>query len=80
MLFRSATHVGGIPELMKDGTTGFLIKRGESQDLIDKLNIILSDESKARQMGKAGREFVEKTFSWDIIAKNFISVSKQYIK
>ena len=75
-----ATHVGGIPELMKDGTTGFLIKRGESQDLIDKLNIILSDESKARQMGKAGREFVEKTFSWDIIAKNFISVSKQYIK
>lgn len=75
-----ATRVGGIPELMKDGETGFLIERGDPQGWIDKLDMLISDENKARKMGKAGREFVEKTFSWNIIAKNFLDISKQYIK
>lgn len=75
-----ATRVGGIPELMKDGETGFLIEKGDFQGWIDKLDILISDENKARQMGKAGREFVEKTFSWNIIAKNFVDVYKRYIK
>jgi len=75
-----ATRVGGIPELMKDGETGFLIEKGDAQGWIDKLGMLISDENKAKQMGKAGREFVEKTFSWDVIAKNFVDISKQYIK
>jgi len=75
-----ATKVGGIPELMKDGETGFLVEIGDSQGWIDKLSMLISDEAKAKKMGKTGREFVEKTFSWDVIAKNFVDVSKQYIK
>ncbi len=74
-----ATRVGGIPELMKDGETGFLIEKNDSQGWIDKLAMLISDENKAKKMGEAGREFVEKTFSWDVIAKNFVDISKQYI-
>lgn len=74
-----ATRVGGIPELMRDGKTGFLIEKNDSQGWIDKLAMLISDENKAKKMGKAGREFVEKTFSWDVIAKNFVDISKQYI-
>ena len=36
-----------------------------------------NDQNKAKQIGTRGREFVVKTFSWDIIAKNFIDVTKQ---
>ncbi|MFM8659683.1 MAG: glycosyltransferase family 4 protein [Candidatus Nitrosotenuis sp.] len=75
-----ATKVGGIPELMKDEETGFLVESGDSQGWIEKLSILISDESKAKKMGKTGREFVEKTFSWDVIAKNFVDDSRQYIK
>lgn len=74
-----ATRVGGIPELMKNGETGFLIEKGDSQDWIDKISILISDENKARQMGKAGREFVEKTFSWNIIVKKFVNLCKEYV-
>ena len=75
-----ATRVGGIPELMKDGDTGFLVEKGDAQGWIDKLTMLVSDENKAKHMGRSGREFVEKTFSWDIITKNFVDVAKQHIK
>ena len=73
----AATRVGGIPELMRDGETGFLIEKGDVNGWIDKLTILLNDESKAKRMGVNGREFVEKTFSWDVVTKNFIEVAKQ---
>ena len=75
-----ATRVGGIPELMRDGDTGFLVEKGDAQGWIDKLTMLVSDENKAKHMGRSGRGFVEKTFSWDIIAKNFVDVAKQHIK
>ena len=47
-----ATNVGGIPELMKDKETGYLVKKGSSQELIDKLNILFSDSEKAKKWEK----------------------------
>ena len=75
----AATRVGGIPELMRDSETGFLIEKGDTNGWIDKLTTLLNDESKAKRMGINGREFVEKTFSWDVITRNFIEVAKQYL-
>ena len=53
-----ATNVGGIPELMKDGKTGFLIEKGNSKELFEKLSLILDDQEKSKEMGKKGRRFV----------------------
>ncbi len=68
-----ATNVGGIPELMKDGETGFLVEKGNHESLIEKLSMLLNDQKKAKQMGVAGRKFVENNFSWDKIASGFLS-------
>jgi len=75
-----ATKVGGIPELMEDGKTGYLVKKGDPDDLIDKLSILLNDKSKAKQMGKEGRKFVEKNFDWKIIAERFVNILKNNVK
>lgn len=75
-----ATKVGGIPELMEDGKTGYLVKKGDASDLIEKLSIFLNDRNKAQQMGKAGRKFVEKNFNWDIIAKRFMVILQNGLK
>jgi len=66
-----ATNVGGIPELIKNNETGFLIKRGIHDELFEKLEILLNDNIMAKKMGEAGRNFVSNKFSWEIIAKNF---------
>ncbi|HQE34818.1 glycogen synthase [Flavobacterium alvei] len=77
------SHVGGIPEIIVEGESGYLIPL-ESVSRTDfnpahpdafqkafaaKINILLDDEALATQMGKAGRERVLKIFSWESIAK-----------
>lgn len=75
--------VGGIPEIIIEGKTGYLIelesisrtdfnpKNPEEfqKNFAKKINLLLDDENLATQMGKAGRERVLDIFSWESIAK-----------
>jgi len=74
------TSVGGIPEMMEDKITGFLVKEGDSDDLIKKLTNLLDDDVLKNKMGNAGREFIMKNFGWDVITEKFIQNITQYIK
>ena len=67
-----ATNVGGIPELMKDEKSGFLIEKGDSSRLSILLQMILDDRKKTESMGVYGRKFVEENFSWENITKQFL--------
>ena len=68
-----ATNVGGIPELMQDKETGFLIKKGDSNDLFEKLLLILNNPDNSKEMGKKGREFVKNNFNLDKICNDFVN-------
>jgi glycosyltransferase involved in cell wall biosynthesis len=72
-----ATRVGGIPELMSDGKTGFLMERGDHEDLIEKIDT-LQDENKRRTIGESGRQFVIENFNWQKIASKFVASLKKY--
>jgi len=74
------TSVGGIPEMMDDKITGFLVEEGNSDDLIKKLTSLLDDNELKNKMGNAGREFIIKNFGWDVIAEKFIQNITQYLK
>ena len=74
-----ATNVGGVSELMKDGETGFLVEKGNHQQLIDKITILLEDTKKAKETGKSGRKFVANNFSWEIIGKKFLEITKKHL-
>jgi len=67
-----ATNVGGIPELMRNNETGFLVEKGNSEEWIKKLSILIDDKQKREDMGNNGRKFVEENFSWNKIAKEFL--------
>jgi len=69
-----ATNVGGIPEIMKDNETGFLVKKGNSEELIEKLSLLINDKEKRKIMGENGRKFIEENFSWNTIAKEFLKI------
>lgn len=56
-------RIGGIPELVKDGETGYTFEAGNTGDLRGKINRILKDKDKIAQMGKNGRRFVEESFN-----------------
>jgi glycosyltransferase involved in cell wall biosynthesis len=57
-----ATRVGGIPELVTDGETGFLVERGGVQGLADRIVALCDDPARRRAMGLAARRKVDASF------------------
>lgn len=74
-----ATNVGGIPELMQDGKTGFLVEKQNSDEIIEKINTLVNNDDQRRQMGILGRSFIEENFNWGIIAKRFSDILNSYL-
>ncbi len=56
------TSVGGIPEVVEDGKTGFLVDSGDASQIAERLLLLSRNESLRKQMGQAGREAVQKKF------------------
>jgi glycosyltransferase involved in cell wall biosynthesis len=60
-----ASAVGGIPELVEDGATGFLVEPGDVAGLRAALERLLADSALRRRMGRAGRARIAERCSWD---------------
>ena len=75
-----ATNVGGNPETMIDGKTGFLVDQGNHEQIIARLSLLLADKELSKKMGNDGRKFIEDTFNWKLVTKNFIEMIKPYLK
>ena len=58
-----ATRVGGIPELVSDGSTGLLVPAGRPEELAEALARVLSSSSLRRRMRAAGRQRVARHFT-----------------
>jgi len=74
------TKVGGIPETMIEGKTGYLVEEGDHLEWIKRLTELVNDENKRKQMGLAGQNFVIENFGLDRCARKFLSICKQYVK
>jgi starch synthase len=82
------TATGGIPEVIVDGVTGRLVPIQQLQDgtgtptdpdafvadLAAALTDVVSDPARAAEMGRAGRERAETSFSWAAIAEQTLDV------
>ena len=75
-----ATNVGGNPEMMIDGKTGFLVEQGNHEQIIARLSLLLADKELSKKMGNDGRKFIEDTFDWEFVTKNFIKTIESYLK
>jgi alpha-maltose-1-phosphate synthase len=75
-----ASAVGGIPEVVVDGTTGLLVPydaaepRAFEHAFADAVNVVAADPARAAAMGVAGRARAVSDFGWDSIADQTIAV------
>jgi glycosyltransferase involved in cell wall biosynthesis len=58
-----ATAVDGIPEIIEDGKTGLLFPHEDHESLAAQVLALLRDRSRARRIGRAGRDLVRSAFS-----------------
>ena len=70
-----ATAVGGLPELVKDGRTGWLVPPGDSTALAERLRLLLLNPEKRHAMGAAGQARARDSFS---IERMVEAISKIY--
>ncbi|MGZ8848172.1 MAG: glycosyltransferase family 4 protein [Pyrinomonadaceae bacterium] len=57
-----ATRVGGIPELIDDGVSGYLVDRSDSTAMSSRVLELLNNDDGRARMGKAAREIVKAKF------------------
>jgi starch synthase len=75
-----ASRVGGIPEIVVEGETGYLVDRDESDPagfaraLAGRVEEVLADRSLAAGMGAAGRQRVLDRFTWPAIANRTLEL------
>lgn len=77
-----ASRVGGIPEVVEDGTTGVLVDVDDAfeQGLARALDEVLGDPAAARRMGEAGRRRAVAEFGWDEVARRTVRLYEEILK
>jgi len=58
-----SSNVGGVSEVMINGTTGFLVNPNSVDELAAKISFFLSSDNQRKFFGKNGRAFVSRNFS-----------------
>ena len=64
-----AGRSGGSPDAVLEGETGYVVDGTSVREVTDAVAGLLSDPERARRMGAAGRDWVEREWRWDVLAE-----------
>ena len=74
-----ATRVGGVPEVVKDKVTGFLVPPQDAKALAEAVIHLLSDRKEAKRVGEEGRELIYRKFSVQTMARRIAEVYREVL-
>ena len=66
-----AGRSGGAPEAVRHGETGLVVEGRDVDEVASAVAELLADPVRSAAMGRAGREWVEQQWRWDVIAERF---------
>jgi glycosyltransferase involved in cell wall biosynthesis len=64
-----ASKVGGVPEIVSEGVTGWTIANDRVDEWSEKILLAVNDTRLNHQLGNNGRKWVAKYFGWKSIAR-----------
>lgn len=71
-----STSHGGIPELVEDGVSGFLVSERDADALADRLRYLIDHPDKWDEMGYAGRKHIEADFDIEKLNDQLVALYK----
>ena len=74
-----ATRVGGIPEVVEDGETGYLFEVGDVTGMAEAASLLLDDGEKRERMGQRGRVQAVSRFANDKIIPQYENLYRSVI-
>ena len=75
-----ATRIGGIPEVVSEGETGYLSDVGDVEKMSEDTLALISDEDLRRAFGEKGRELALQRYSSDKIIPQYISFYEKVVE
>lgn len=73
-------NTGGIPDMVIENKTGFLVEQGNSELLATKIKFALKNPELLKKMGNYSAVFARNNFSLDMQALKYISLYKKILK
>lgn len=74
-----STFEGGIPDVVENGITGFLVSQRDIHSLAEKLEILIKNPQLRTSMSAAGRKKYEKEFTLRAFETRFVSILKELV-
>lgn len=74
-----STHVGAIPEVIKEGTNGFLINPGDYEALAGRIVRLCRDEELRLQIGHANHDKATRLYAQDVIFQELEAIYDQLV-
>ncbi|MGC4896899.1 glycosyltransferase family 4 protein [Micromonospora sp. DT31] len=65
---------GGAPDAVREGETGYVVRGRDVAQLADRVATLLADRDLARQLGAAGRAWVEREWRWETQAERMAAL------
>lgn len=75
-----STFEGGIPDVVLDGQTGFLVPQRDPKALADKLKILIDNEELRKKMGQSGEERYHEIFTVEKFESNMAMILREAIQ
>jgi glycosyltransferase involved in cell wall biosynthesis len=75
-----ASAAGGIPDKVRAGENGWLVPPGDPSALAAAISGALSDPARLARFGAAGREIVEREFSWTAIGDRTVALYRELLR
>ena len=63
------TNVGGVPEVLEEGKTGYMVEPRDTKALAEKMLLLLQQEALRKAFSHEAREFVLERYDWEKNAK-----------
>jgi glycosyltransferase involved in cell wall biosynthesis len=75
-----ASNVGGVPELIEDGETGFLVPPGDEALLAERMRWVLEHVEEAAKMAERARTFVMERYSVESYVRGYDGVFREALR
>ena len=75
-----ATRIGGVPEVINDGETGFLSDVGDVVKMTEDTLVLLRNEEMRRTFGEKGRELAIQRYSTEKIIPQYIAFYEKVVQ
>ena len=74
-----ASRIGGLPEVVVDNSTGFLVKPKNPKEIADKIIYLYKNRTECENMSNSARNFVLENYNWSENAEIMLKKYKEFL-